>query len=171
MRNFRNHIIYVKTDAYFTVEAAFLIPVVLCLFAFVIYLAFFMYDRCLLTQDSYQMALYESEWKSSEDKDGSSGFSPDKLRYFMLKALNIEGQKKGKNYTAQASASVHTMFGHGMIGLGRADWDLTSESTARVSDPPKAFRTYRRSVRVAEKIAQRVKAGLGEELREEGDGS
>lgn len=167
MRNFRNHIKFVKTDAYFTVEAAFLIPVVLCLFALVIYLSFFMYDRCLLTQDSYQTALYGSERKNSEDQEESGVFSPDKSRYFMLNALNIEGQKKGKNYTAQASASVHTMFDHRMISLDRGDWDLASESTARVSDPPKAFRTYRRSVRVAEKIAQRVKAGLGEE----GDGS
>lgn len=153
------------TDAYFTIEAAFLIPIVLCLFAFIIYLAFFMYDRCLLTQDSYQAALLESERKDGDEKEDRREFLPDKTRYFMLSGLNFDGEKGEKEYTTRASASVHTLFDHRRIGVDTFEWNLVGESTARISDPPAAFRTYRRTVRVTAEIVRHIK----DEGKEEGN--
>ncbi len=47
-------------NAYFTVEAALVLPVVIGSILFVIYMMLFQYDRCLLEQDVGAMALWGS---------------------------------------------------------------------------------------------------------------
>lgn len=47
-------------NAYFTVEAALVLPVVISVLLFVIYTMLFQYDRCLLEQDLGAMALWGS---------------------------------------------------------------------------------------------------------------
>lgn len=49
-----------KCSAYFTIEASILTPMIFLILLWIIYLGFFQYDRCLLTQDSYIMAMTES---------------------------------------------------------------------------------------------------------------
>lgn len=46
-----------KIDAYFTVEAALVFPIVLAVIVFTIYLLFFQYDRCLLEQSAGVLAM------------------------------------------------------------------------------------------------------------------
>ena len=45
-------------NAYFTVEAALVLPVVIAVLLFVIYMMLFQYDRCLLEQDLGGIALW-----------------------------------------------------------------------------------------------------------------
>lgn len=45
-------------NAYFTVEAALVLPVVIAVILFVIYMMLFQYDRCLLEQDLGAIALW-----------------------------------------------------------------------------------------------------------------
>ena len=40
-----------EQNAYFTVEAALIIPLVLGILVFLIFIMFYQYDRCLLEQD------------------------------------------------------------------------------------------------------------------------
>lgn len=49
-----------KMKAYFTVEATILLPFVFLIMIFLLYLGFFQYNRCLLTQDLYMLAMLES---------------------------------------------------------------------------------------------------------------
>ena len=44
-------------DAYFTVEAALLIPMVMLFTVMMIFLAFYSYDRCILEHSAYEAAL------------------------------------------------------------------------------------------------------------------
>ncbi|MDE7271307.1 MAG: pilus assembly protein [Acetatifactor sp.] len=46
-----------RTNAYFTVEAALVFPIVLGVVLFTIYLLFFQYDRCLLEQSAGVLAM------------------------------------------------------------------------------------------------------------------
>ena len=54
-----------NADAYFTVEAALVLPVLMGAILFVIYILFFQYDRCLLEQDLGAMALWGSRLEES----------------------------------------------------------------------------------------------------------
>ena len=47
-------------NAYFTVEAAFIVPIVMSTVLFVIYILFYQYNRCLMEQDLGAMALWGS---------------------------------------------------------------------------------------------------------------
>lgn len=49
-----------KRNAYFTVEAALVLPIVIATLLFVIYMMLFQYDRCLLEQDLGAIALWGS---------------------------------------------------------------------------------------------------------------
>lgn len=51
---------YRKRNAYFTVEAALVLPVVIGAILFVIYTMLFQYDRCLLEQDIGAIAMWGS---------------------------------------------------------------------------------------------------------------
>ena len=53
-------------NAYFTVEAALLLPVVIGAMLFVIYTMLFQYDRCLLEQDIGAIALWGSLVEASD---------------------------------------------------------------------------------------------------------
>lgn len=46
-----------QEDAYFTVEAALVFPMVLLFMTVMIFLAFYSYDRCVLEQSAYEAAL------------------------------------------------------------------------------------------------------------------
>lgn len=45
-----------NVNGYFTVEAAMIMPLVILLTAFLFYLTFFLYNRCILPQDAYILA-------------------------------------------------------------------------------------------------------------------
>ena len=44
--------------AYFTVEAALVLPIVMCVLLFVIFMSVYQYNRCLMEQDVGMMVLY-----------------------------------------------------------------------------------------------------------------
>lgn len=46
-----------RLDGYFTVEAAMIYPIVLCVIICIIYLLFFQYDRCLMEQSAAVLAI------------------------------------------------------------------------------------------------------------------
>lgn len=50
---------YLKTreSAYFTVEAALILPIVLLFMTVMIFMAFYSYDRCIIEQSAYEAAL------------------------------------------------------------------------------------------------------------------
>ena len=46
-----------KVSGYFTVEAALLLPIIIMIIVFMIFLSFYCYDRCILEQCAYAAAL------------------------------------------------------------------------------------------------------------------
>ena len=57
-----------KIDGYFTLEAALILPMVLAVILFVLYLLFFQYNRCLMEQDMGILAL-RGALMQTEDHD------------------------------------------------------------------------------------------------------
>lgn len=53
--------------AYLSVEAAFIMPVVLFLYLAIILLAVFLYDRCVISQDYYLLALRGSRFSAARE--------------------------------------------------------------------------------------------------------
>lgn len=56
-------------NGYFTLEAAFILSLVFWIILLIIFLAFYQYNRCLLTQDTYRIALRGSQLKKTSEQD------------------------------------------------------------------------------------------------------
>lgn len=132
------------TGGYMTAEAAMIIPAVFALIIMLLYLTFYMYDRCVMTQDLYTTAYRESivRGKSAhgENKADTSG-------YFMLSGCST-GVSGGKEITAKAEGSMAPALMTGAAADG-GNWKLSVSMKARRTDPPQAFRRFRRILAVA----------------------
>ena len=56
-------------DAYFTVEAALVLPIVLATVVFLMYTMFFQYDRCLMEQDMGMLLLRGSAFSAKDAEE------------------------------------------------------------------------------------------------------
>lgn len=88
-------------EAYFTVEAAFVMPVVFSIFLAMIYLFLYQYDRCLLEQDMGSLVLWgnavpaESARELEEQlRHRASGIYHDKYFAWTTTDIDIELERK-----------------------------------------------------------------------------
>lgn len=147
------------SGAYFTVEAALVMPVVLCILVMVIYLSFYLYDRCVMAQDCYVLSYRQSIEKGKADR-----ISQEKIRsqygnkLFMLSALET-GSSSGGTICVRSNARMSPpLFGLPVFEQER-EWDLGVERKAKKTDPPKDFRRVRRTLFLASKVLPDGKAG------------
>ena len=135
-----------RCDAYFTLEAAFIIPAAFALVISLIFLAVFMYDRCLLDQD-----LYLACFRLSAIKEGSGISPPDPpipedAAYFMVEGGTPQAVlgTEGKWVTGSGKAviravpvpnAVLTAWSGGGAGSGQRAYRL---------DPAFSIRRFRR---------------------------
>lgn len=62
---------YKKIKGYFTVEAVYLIPIILLLYVLIIISGFYLYDRCVMSQDSYLLAFRGGHFTDYEENEGT----------------------------------------------------------------------------------------------------
>ena len=103
--------------AYMTVEASFLVSFTVILFAVVIYLAFYQYDRCVLAQDLYLLCFRESLLREEENRTA---------------------------VRCSAEASFQNRVFRGSALMPGENWKLCASSSARKTDPPFHIRRFRR---------------------------
>ncbi len=93
----KSKFIHQRAGAYMTIEAAFIVPAVLCIFLIVIYCCFYQYDRSCFDMDAYILCLRESHrkdaslWRApqaSKVKEGAD-VRPEGFRGFYLMPEDI----------------------------------------------------------------------------------
>lgn len=138
---------------YFTLEAAFLVPLTFFLLACIIHMVFLEYGRCLLVQDAYVTAFRASLLKEGEDR---AAFARENAawqfsgRYFGNKTPEVTATVSGADVTVGLKTEAR-----------RSGFDLTSAEAwtsgvsmrARFYDMPGHIR------RVA-RIADLIRAGV-----------
>lgn len=81
-----------KLSGYFTVEAAFIMPIVICILALLCYLGFFLYNRCTLLQNAYIMGFRGSVMDGLKNEETAAYIlkQGDKLlpQYYAVSNLN-----------------------------------------------------------------------------------
>lgn len=135
---------------YMTVEAALIIPMVLCIIVILIYTSFFLYDRCLFAQDSYLLCLREAYRK----EEGAPKVDADRLaagaekqfgtKYFAVDSFSGDASVKGKYGFYEGTAKVAPkVFGTYFL-MPKTIWNQCFSSASRKNDPPWYIRSYRR---------------------------
>ena len=139
---------------YMTIEAACIMPMVLAVYVLIMYAGFFLYDRCLFTQDAYILCFRESIRK---DEGSRVHVQPDLVeggaarqfgtKYFALVSRTIQthpGGFAGTHVYLEGSARVNVPGITRLFPLHDDTWQIVFGAGARKSDPPLIIRKYRR---------------------------
>ncbi len=159
MRQFKK----IKVSAYLSVEAAVLVPCATFAIVLIIYFAFFVYARCILSQDVYllgfrSMLFYESQGYGSPDE-----YVNDKAdiqtgnRYFMSAKPTITASGNKKKITVEGETSINprALFGYfnGIPDVFKSN----ALGSVKKHDPPKYLRRLKRIQDVAENLHRKGK--------------
>jgi len=134
-------------DAYFTVEASYIMPVAIMILLLTIYWGFFCYDKSVSIQCSYLAALRTSnEWKLTIAES-------ERMALEILEDLTdktILYTRKGELYVdvgvtrieAGVNGKLNTLFS-GLGGINTIQWKLDSKKSAYRLKPSSYIRKYR----------------------------
>ena len=127
-----------------TLEAALVFPAAFALVIMLLYVTFFLYDKCRMTQDLYTAAYRQSIARGEAAPDNKI----DTSGYFMLSSCTAQ-VSGGSEISAAASGDMVPALLTG-AEEGQTIWELKVSMKARKTDPPRAFRRFRRIKALAE---------------------
>lgn len=135
-------------NGYFTVEASLIIPTVILLIAFLFYLTFFLYNRCVLSQDAYVLA-FRGSIRCGYRTDSVKRYMEEQmLRQSKAKYIGLGRLERETNVSAgEVTATVR-----GGMRVPR-QWRFTVEKKAQRICPVEKIRRFR----LAEKILEEAK--------------
>ncbi|MCI8801026.1 pilus assembly protein [Acetatifactor muris] len=111
-----------KENAYLTVEAALVFPIVISVILLIVYMLIFQYDRCLLEQDLGAMALWGSRVETS------SGVSMEELTRQRMAAMYRDKYAAWKITVLDASLerNCFSVKGAGQLTFPLPGWNFWS---------------------------------------------
>jgi len=125
-----------EKNAYFTVEAALVLPVVMCTMLFVIYMLLFQYNRCLMEQDLGAVAM----WGSREEA-GDTAALEEKIRERLGK-LYLEKYVAWEitRLDAGVEKNCFTVKGAGQLTFPVPEWNFWDTENTWGVEPEYCFR-------------------------------
>ena len=152
-----------RYKGYMTLEASLLMPMVICVIALLIYFTYYLYGRCIISEDSYILA-----FRATVSDKGGASYDPE--GYVAQKASDVAGKKYfGSSkpvFEAKVSGKDVRVVGKSMTrnrAMGRyflkpsGSWGF--EAAGRVTK-----REYTRHIRILTRLSD-----LGRELIDLGD--
>lgn len=138
-----------KVNAYFTVEAALVLPVALGVIVLIIYLWFFQYDRCLMEQDAGILALRGAileaddnqervqllEWEARQINKEKYVAWEEKKEDFIIKEGKLQVSKAGE---------IRFPFRGLQFWNGEDIWGTEAIYKNRILSPTTLIRYYRK---------------------------
>lgn len=139
-------------DAYFTVEAALIIPLVMAVIIFLMYMMFYQYNRCLMEQDLGVLLIKGSVWEveSAKDRVQSISANEEKRNYdkYLIweKGVVTAVQEKGKLTVSQRGQLMFPFAGWQIKGADRV-WMSEAEYKSKLLSPTFFVRSCRKIIR------------------------
>ena len=137
-----------ETNAYFTVEASMLIPLILGVIIFVIYFGIYLYNVCTLKQSSYTAALRGSQMKNASNEE-IKGYTQQQLNQLVEQQILAKEKLETRIYVTGNKVKVHTstnitMPFAGFISKAVDFWKIENEAEASRIDPVDIIRNVRK---------------------------
>lgn len=142
---------------YMTLEAAFIIPWVIFIFVFLIYAAFYLYDKCVLFQDAYTVCFRASIQK---EENGISDYLSSHMesrfgrKYFGVGTVEKRAEWSDKEVSVYGACSVKIPFGHFLTMAGKSGWQIQTQAKAQIMNPVKIIRRCRMAENVVRYIQE-----------------
>ncbi len=118
-----------------SLEASLIMPMVICVMALLVYFSYFLYGRCILSQDTYILAFGAA--LSREDKAPSVYVENNReavtgRKYFGSKPLHFKTEVSGKEILVSAEGETR----HGAMGnyflKPRGSWEYRAQGMAKI---------------------------------------
>ncbi len=129
-----------RFKGYMTLEASLIVPMVICVFALLIYFSFYLYGRCMLSQDTYILAFRASSDRSAQWKDNPIGYvsqkAPEKAgnKYFGSSFPCFDAEVSGKEVKVHGkSEAKHSAMG-GFFLKPKGSWEYEEVGAAKRRD-------------------------------------
>lgn len=141
-----------EAGGYFTVEAAFIVPLALAVLVLTLYLTFFVCGRCRMIQDAMILSIRESSQKSFLSRNlvrGEYELKREKYPFFSEVQASLS-DKGGGDVTVSGQMRISPVSGYLPVSTGGLTF--TCSVAAPAHDPPAKFRKYRRLTCLAGRI-------------------
>ena len=124
--------------AYFTVEAALILPVTLGIYVLLIYAMFFQYDRSLMEKNMAVLAIRGTLLPSAIPRTPS--------KYIAFDQESVSGSVTGGRVEVLGTGRVKVLFTRLINRTGGNDWQITARYSNRRLDPTMVIRACRRLI-------------------------
>lgn len=138
-----------KRDAYFTVEAALVLPMVMSALILTVFLFLFQYDRCLLEQDMNMLAVcagtVTAENRDALEKsirESAAGISADK--YVAWKMEELQAVVNGDKVSVRGRGSLILPVPEWNLFGKENTWSAGGQRETRRISPADYIRLYRK---------------------------
>lgn len=125
-----------RFKGYMTLEATFIVPMIICVFALLIYFSYYLYGRCVLSQDTYILAFRASVADERAHGDAVT-FVSEKApvvvgkKYFGSTLPRFKTTVDGKDIRVHGySEARHSAMGRYFL-KPRSGWDYEAAGRAR----------------------------------------
>ena len=138
-----------RTSAYFTVEAAMVLMLVMSVLIMLIYMMFFQYDRCLAEQDMGALALkgcsIQAESKEELLKElQACATQIDMDKYIAWEPGKVNIELKGNKIKVEQTGSLRFPFaGMSLVSVGE-NWEIECVYENKGVSPISFLRNYRK---------------------------
>ena len=153
-----------RFKGYMTLEASLVLPMVICTFALLIYFSFYLYGRCILSQDAYILAFRASVEKSEEYRNDPVSYVNNKAaekagnKYFGSDFPRFDATKRGKEVRVHGSSTARHAAMGGYFLKPSGSWEYEAAGRAKRRD----YSTHiRRAIRLKD-LGKEI-LNLGEE--------
>ena len=143
-----------------TVEASFLIPMVLCIIVIMLYTAFYLYDRCLFHQDAYLLCYRESitkEESTIQNKVESAKTDVFGKKYYALSSIETSVNRNGRTIALSGTGKVQPAAFGGYFLMPKSIWMIRFAGAAKAYDPPLQIRKFRRIIHVSGAVTDHLR--------------
>ncbi len=131
---------------YMSIEAAFIIPWVIFLFVFLIYISFYLYDKCVLFQDAYTVCFRGSIQK---EENSALNYIQEHIeeqfgrKYFGVGKVEKSVRQSGKEVYVYGECHVKMPFSHFLVLANKDGWHIQTNAKAEIINPTKVIRKCR----------------------------
>lgn len=140
-----------------TLEASLIIPMVICVFVLLIYFSYYLYGRCMLSQDAYILAFRatradEKQYKSMSSYVGNRADEKVGKKYFGSTRPSFKPQTSGKTITVNASAQVRHGAMHRYFLMRKKKWGYKAAGRAKKLEYARHIRRFTRIKDIGKEI-------------------
>lgn len=138
-------------DAYMTLEAALVIPAAVFGMVLIIYMSFFVYGRCILSQDVYILGFRSSIFYEKNGYNSPVSYITDhkeeqiKGRYFGSRETTISSYLNGKTIIVEGKTQTNHNALHGYFSGIPNIWESESGARIKMRNNAKTLRRIKRT--------------------------